>query len=105
MRRVIGRVVLAFLFLLAGGAAVGLFQGAGAQSPDHVATNDVVMIRCDANEKTFVVRAYGGSQAAPAKKSDSCPQALSLLKKDGFVVESVGYFDEDDDYIVYTLVR
>ena len=63
------------------------------------------MIRCAAGGGRFGVQAYKGSTTAPAKKADNCPETISLLIKDGFEVHSVGYFDEEKDFMVYTLMR
>lgn len=66
---------------------------------------EVVMVRCTPVVGRFAVTAYQGSTTAPAQRSDSCPETLSLLVGDGFEVQEVGYFDVDDDYVVYTLAR
>jgi hypothetical protein len=66
---------------------------------------DVVMLRCGTGGATFSVQAYQGSPAAPSKKSDSCPETLSLLRRDGFTLSTVGYNDEDGDFVVFTLMR
>jgi hypothetical protein len=70
----------------------------------QTASVDVVMMRC-ATGSDFGIKAYEGSPSAPAKRSGKCPETLSLLLHDGFKIESVGYFDQDDKFIAYTLIR
>ena len=51
------------------------------------------------------IKAYEGSPSAPTKKSGKCPETLALLLQDGFTIQSVGYFDQDDKFIAYTLIH
>jgi len=75
---------------------------AAAQTPSGAP--DVVMLRC-ATGSDFEVKAYEGSTNAPSKKTNSCPENVSLLIGAGFSIESVGYFDQDDKFIAYTMIR
>lgn len=74
-------------------------RGAVARSP----SGEVILLRCKTGAD-FAVVAYQGSASAPSKKSNSCPETLSLLLKDGFVIHDVGH-SVDVDFVVYTLMR
>jgi hypothetical protein len=67
--------------------------------------NEVVMMRCDPGPHGFQVTAYSHSQSAPSRRSDNCPEALSLLNHDGFRVLDIARFDMEGGYLVYTLMR
>jgi hypothetical protein len=68
---------------------------------------DVVLVRCDtAGGADLLITAYQGSTTAPAKKSSSCPESLSLLIKDGFAIRDIGHYDhEKAGFVVFTLLR
>ena len=84
--------------------AVAIWSGA-TQSRSDRAGKDVIMIRC-ALDSSFSVKAYQGSPATPAAKSNNCPEQLSVLAQDGFTVLSTGYFDaRDQQWVVHTLSR
>jgi hypothetical protein len=105
MRRVLSTALVGIVSCLGIGLLLTLgFRSAEAQPPPR-GNLDVIMMRCAASSTSFEVSAYRGSTAAPDKKSDNCPEELSLLMKDGFEIDGVGYFDQDSDFIVYTLKR
>ena len=84
--------------------AIALWSGA-TQSKNESKITDVVMVRC-ALDSSFSVMAYQGSPAAPARKSDNCPEQLSILSKEGFTLVDTGYFDaKDQQWVVHTLSR
>ena len=91
------------LFVL---AVVFVSDDAVADLPDTTAADgkDVILLRCE-TAKEFKVTAFEGSPAAPARRSDSCPEALSLLLKGGFEIRHVAHADTDAHYLVYTLLR
>ena len=95
---------LGSVLLLLSAAAAVVLVGSGTSLAQTGSSVDVVMMRC-ATGSDFGVKAYEGSPAAPAKRSGKCPETLSLLLQDGFEIESVGYFDHDDRFITYTLIR
>jgi hypothetical protein len=64
---------------------------------------DVVMMRCRTTGD-FPVVVYRGSSAAPTKRSESCPESLAQLFKEGFSIRDVGY-SEDAETVIYTLKR
>jgi len=105
MNRNRGLAVLVVAVSLAVGIlAVATWSGKAAAQPVVAAdAPDFVMIRCGTGSQ-FPVTAYQGSAAAPSKRSASCPQVLSDLKKDGFSIRDVGYSLEVD-VAIYTLMR
>jgi len=66
---------------------------------------DVIMMRCATDAPPFRVTAFGGSTQAPGKKSDACPEELSLLLRDGLAIRDVGHSDVDQKYVVFTLTH
>ncbi len=66
---------------------------------------DVILMRCDTGGLKFSITAYEKSTAAPAKKTESCSENLSILMKDGFVIRDIGHHDQEKDFVIYTLVR
>ena len=77
---------------------VTLSDGAGPKE----SAAEVIMMRCSTDGSSFPVKAYHGSTNAPAKRSDSCPETLSLLMRAGFHVLNVSYSDHDADFVVYS---
>jgi len=75
------------------------------ESPKAGGQTEVVMVRCTTNSSDFSVSAYRGSSGAPGKRGETCPEVLSQLLKDGFVVTDVGHYDRDSDYAVFLLSR
>jgi len=105
MRRILSTALVVIVSCLGIGLGLTLvFPTAEAQSPPG-GNLDIVMMRCAASSTSFEVSAYRGSTAAPAPRSKSCPEELVLLMKAGFEIDQIGYFDEDKDFIVYTLKR
>lgn len=66
---------------------------------------DVILVRCSTGGMNFTTTAYQGSAATPSRRSESCPETLSILLKDGFSIFHVAHSDIDADYLVYTLLR
>jgi hypothetical protein len=66
---------------------------------------DVILVRCSTSGMNFTTTAYQGSAAAPSRRSESCPETLSILLRDGFTIFHVAHSDIDADYLVYTLLR
>lgn len=66
---------------------------------------ELVMVRCNSTSPDFTVVAFRGSSGAPSKKGETCPEVLSQLMRDGFVVADVGHYDVDGDYVLYLLSR
>jgi hypothetical protein len=99
-------IAIAGMFLLGavvmGALSIVWLPNSVAQEP--LAQVDVVMMRC-ATGSDFSVKAYEGSTNAPAKKTGKCPETVSQLMREGFSIESVGYFDDTDKFIAYTLIR
>ena len=77
--------------------------GGGVLTP--LAELDVIMMRCSVTGSAFNVKAYQGSTTTPAKRTESCPETLSLPHKDGFSVVGTGHHDFDTDFVVFTLTR
>jgi hypothetical protein len=97
-------VLLAVVLVAVGVLLVATFsERAAAQQETATGAPDFVMIRCGTGPQ-FPVKGYQGSAAAPSKRSASCPQVLSDLKKDGFSIRDVGYSLEVD-MVVFTLMR
>ena len=93
---VLGLVVLV---TLPQSATAEVLPGAG-QPPK----GDIVMMSCRTGPSAFTVSSYQGSTAVPPKKTDSCPQTLSDLVREGFTIRHIGVTD-DVDFFVYTLER
>jgi hypothetical protein len=74
-----------------------------ATAQQERAGGDVILMRCKA-VGDFSVTGFSGSSGAPTKQSNSCPEALSLLGKDGFRKEKVS-LSEDANFLVFILVR
>ncbi len=102
MRRTIAAAGLAAV-LLAALVAARAASSQDASAAEPVERDDVVMLRCD--PVGLKVVKYLGSTESPAQKSDSCPQAISLLLRDGFRIKSVGYGDEETEFALFTLLR
>ena len=86
-------------------ATMGVVTLSNGAAPKASGTSaEVIMLRCD-TDANFTVKAYLGSTKAPAKRSDSCPETLSLLMRGGFHVLNVSHSDHDADFVVYTLLR
>jgi hypothetical protein len=104
MRTNRGRAVLVgVVVLVVVVVAVATWTGRTAAQTVAADAPDVVMIRCGTGSQ-FPVTSYQGSAAAPSKRSATCPQVLSDLKKDGFSIRDVGYSLEVD-VAIYTLMR
>ena len=99
-------VAIAGTFVLGVGllAALSAFWLPGAAAQEAGGQIDVVMLRC-ATGSDFAIKAFRGSTNAPTKKTNSCPENVALLIQQGFSIESVGYFDDGDNFIAYTLIR
>lgn len=97
------RVLLLFGLLSIFVAAIASGMLAATASAGESGETDVVILRCRLATEIAVV-SYAASTGAPAKKSDSCAQALSQLLKDGFRIKQYGISD-GTDYAVYTLLR
>ena len=108
MRKRIPIAALAALSLLAAfwvlGAPAREARGAD-ETPPSAPAADVIMLRCSIDGSDFRVTAYEGSPAAPVKKSNQCPEELSLLLKERFVIRDVIRSDFEKKFVVYTLVR
>lgn len=101
LRTLVAAGIAALLLVaLAAGLALTTRDAAAADPPRR---GDVVMLRCDPVGLRVVK--YKGSTETPGKKSDSCPQAISLLLRDGFKISSVGYGDEETEFALFTLLR
>ena len=97
-------VAITGAILLGISAIVALFGVWSPKTFAQASSVDVVLMRC-ATGSDFGIKAYEGSPSAPAKRSGRCPETLALLLADGFSIESIGYFDQDDKFIAYTLIR
>ncbi|MDX1388452.1 MAG: hypothetical protein R3344_04650 [Acidobacteriota bacterium] len=98
-----GRRVAAVLAMTVAVVAIVSVWAGRTAAQDVGTAPDFVMIRCGTGTQ-FAVTAYQGSAAAPSKRSATCPQVLSDLTKDGFMIHDVGYSLEAD-VAVYTLTR
>jgi hypothetical protein len=96
---VVAAGVIALILATFSGDAV-----AEREKPDS-GQKDVILVRCSTDGLKFTTTAYQGSTAAPGRRSESCPETLSLLLKDGFSIFHVAHSDIDADYLVYTLLR
>jgi len=86
---------------------VTLSQRAKAEVPlaaARTSKGDIVMMSCRTGSSAFTVTTYQGSTAGPPKKTDSCPQTLSDLVREGFTIRHIGV-NEEVDFFVYTLER
>lgn len=89
---------------LAGGLAGRAAASSGADDAKPF-RGDVIMMRCATDDAGFAVTGFTGSSQAPGKKSDLCPEELSLLLREGFAIRNVGHSDVDKKYVVLTLTR
>jgi len=104
-RLVVGTALVAALLLVSGLWRLGPAMAQTTGSTKGPSGSDVVMVRCATSGSAISVGAYQGSASAPTRRSESCPETLSLLKRDGFSIESISVFDQESDYLVFTLVR
>lgn len=86
-------------------ALLGDTAQAQRESPKAGGQTEVVMVRCTTNTSDFSVSAYRGSSGAPGKRGETCPEVLSQLLKDGFVITNIGHYDTNSDYAVFLLSR
>jgi hypothetical protein len=104
------RIVIALITFLLGTLWLAGQMGAQTERPPSTgradtARGDVIMMRCATDGSKFVVTAFDGSAQAPGKKSDNCPEQLSLLFREGFVARDFRHSDIEKKYLVVTLVR
>jgi hypothetical protein len=66
---------------------------------------DIIVIRCNVTATGFKLVGYEASTSAPTQRTENCPETISRLLRDNFVLHDIGYFDMDSDFMVYTLSR
>ena len=66
---------------------------------------DIVLIRCGTDAPQLSLTAYEGSTRAPAQKSTSCSENISLVMREGFTIKDIGHYDLKKDYMLVTLVK
>lgn len=102
MRRIfVPATLLAVLLIVLFGSIVFSTK---SLSQSHV-KHELILMRCETIANEFRVTTYSGSQSAPSKTTENCPETLARLHRDGFEIEHIGYFYTGDGYIVYTLTR
>ena len=88
--------------LLVGAVTVG--ASAEAAETTTARARDVVILQCARKQDGFAVSVYEASTAAPAQRSKSCAETLSLLLRDGFVMQPIAQSDQTD-VLIHALVR
>ena len=99
------RIALAGAALVVLSMAVMLLTQSVTASTPRSPSGEVILMRCNTGGKVFFTAAYQGSSTAPSKRSDECPENLSLLLKEGFSIRDIGHYDFENDFVVYTLIR
>lgn len=97
-------LLLGIALLPATGALLGGAE-AGEATSQTGGKGEVIMMRCSIDQSRFKVVAFEGSPSAPVKKSEICPEELSLLLKEGFTIRDAIHSDFDQKFAVYLLVR
>ena len=107
MSRDVRNVLLGVAVAAIVGIAVGV-SISGAQAEDIAPAAravDIVLIRCGTDSAKLSLTAYEGSTRAPARKSDSCSENISLVLREGFTIKDIGHYDLESDYMLITLVK
>jgi hypothetical protein len=86
-------------------AVVVPLNGARAEESTARGGVDIVLIRCATDTTNLALSGYQGSTRAPAQKSTSCSENISLVMREGFKIKDIGHYDFDKNYMLITLVK